>query len=508
MKKQELERNLSMLTDFYEITMGNGYFKNNLKDQEVIFDMFFRKVPDKGCFAIAAGLEQLIEYIKNIHFTERDIEFLRRKRKYTEEDLFLIKDEKKKEELRKQPKFEEEFLEYLKNFKFECDVWAIPEGMPVFPNEPIVKVRGPIIQAQFIETMVLLTINHQTLIATKANRIVRAAEGKPVLEFGSRRAQGYDGAIYGARAAIIGGCSATACTMIERDFDIPVIGTMAHSWVQLFDTEYEAFKVYAETYPNDCVLLVDTYNVLKSGIPNAIKVAEDILKPLGGRLKGIRIDSGDLTYLTQKGREMLDAAGLNDCNITVSNSLDEYIVKSVLSDNAPIDSFGVGERLITAKSDPVFGGVYKLVAVKSKETGEFIPKIKLSENEEKITNPHNKEVYRFYCNKTGKALADVLVIEGEVIDSSKPYTIFDPNATWKRKTLTDFTAKKLLEPIFVNGNCVYESPSLKDIQLFCKEQLDTLWEEHKRFDNPQIYFMDLSQKLYNIKQELLRSNQI
>ena len=506
MNTQINNRNLTMLTDFYQITMGNGYLVNNYEDREVVFDMFFRKVPDKGCFAIAAGLEQLITYLKNLYFTAEDIEFLRKKKRYEEEDLILIEDEKTKEKLSKEPLFDERFLEYLKNFKFECDVWAIPEGEPIFPNEPIVKIRGPIIQAQMIETMVLLTINHQSLIATKASRIVRAAKGKPVMEFGSRRAQGYDGAIYGARAACVAGCVGTSCTILERDFNIPAIGTMAHSWVQSFDSEYEAFKAYTLAYPTKCTLLVDTYNVLKSGIPNAIRVAKEILEPLGHRLKGIRIDSGDLTYLTIEARKMLDVAGLHDCKIVVSNSLDEYLIKSILSQGAQIDLFGVGERLITAKSDPVFGGVYKLVAIRSKETGELVPKIKLSENEEKITTPHDKELYRLYNKTTGKAIADVLAVEGESINSSKPYVISDPNAQWKKETITNFTVKKLLVPVFEKGKCVYESPRISEIQSYCKEQLNTIREEHKRFENPQTYLVSLSPKLLAIKKELLKLN--
>lgn len=481
MNNQKMERNLSMLTDFYQITMGNGYLKNNFKDAIATFDMFFRKVPDNGGYALAAGLEQLIDYLKNLSFSEEDIEFLREKNI-----------------------FNEEFLQYLKDFNFECDVWAIPEGTPIFPNEPIVKVQGPIIQAQLIETMVLLTINHQSLIATKASRIVKAAHGRSVMEFGSRRAQGYDGAILGARATYIGGCVGTACTIVERDFNIPAIGTMAHSWVQSFDTEYESFKAYAETYPTSCTLLVDTYSVLKSGIPNAIKVAKEVLEPLGCRLQGIRLDSGDLTYLSIEVRKMLDNAGLNDCKIVVSNSLDEYIIESLLHDGAKIDSFGVGERMITSKSEPVFGGVYKLVAVQRGDT--VIPKIKISENAEKITNPHSKELYRLYDNKTGKAIADLLTLENEVLDATKSYTLFDPNSIWKRKRIEDFTARKLLIPIFEKGKCVYTSPSVNDIQKYCKKELNTLWEEYKRFKNPQTYYVDLSQKLWDVKHKLLMEN--
>lgn len=471
--------NLTMLTDFYELTMANGYFQKGFKDKIAYFDMFFRKVPDGGGFAIMAGVEQLIEYLKGLKFEESDIEYLRSRNL-----------------------FSEEFLQYLKDFKFTCDVWAIPEGTPIFPNEPVITVRGPVIEAQFIETMILLTINHQSLIATKANRIVRASQGRGVMEFGSRRAQGYDGAIYGARAAYIGGCVGTACTIAERDFGIPAIGTMAHSWIQMFPTEYEAFRAYAEAYPDNCTLLVDTYNVLKSGVPNAIKVFKEVLVPKGFRPKGIRIDSGDITYLSMKARQMLDEAGFKDCSIVASNSLDEYIIRDILIQGAQVDLFGVGERLITSKSEPVFGGVYKLVAIE--DNGELIPKIKLSENVGKITNTGFKQVWRLFNRDTGKAIADVLTTAEEVIDDSKPYEIFDPEHTWKRKTVTNFYAKRLLEKIFDKGNCVYERPNLKDIKDFCKDQVDTLWDEVKRFENPHIYYVDLSTPLWEMKQRLLR----
>ncbi len=402
------ERNLTMLVDFYELTMGNGYFNKDLKDKIAYFDMFFRRVPDGGGYCIMAGVEQLIEYLNNLEFTDEDINYLKNKNM-----------------------FSDEFLEYLRDFDFCCDVWAVPEGNPVFPSEPLVTVRGPVIQAQFLETMILLTVNHQTLIATKANRICRAAEGRPVMEFGSRRAQGYDGAIYGARAAIIGGCSSTACTLSDRMFNIPAVGTMAHSWVQLYDTEYDAFKAWAEIYPDDCVLLIDTYNVIKSGIPNAIKTFNEILKPLGKRPKGVRIDSGDITYLTKKCRSMLDKAGYEDCNIVISNSLDEHIIKDVLDQGACIDSFGVGERLITAKSEPVFGGVYKLVALEN--DNEIIPKIKISENDEKITNPGFKKIIRLFDKNTHKALADLIALRDEKINESEPIVLFNPVHTWKEK---------------------------------------------------------------------------
>ncbi len=470
--------NNTLLTDFYEITMANGYFKNNMQNETAYFDMFFRKVPDNAGFAIMAGVEQVIEYLENLKFEDDDIDFLRKK------GIFC-----------------EEFLDYLANFKFECDVWAIPEGTPIFPNEPILTVRGPLIQAQFIETMILLTVNHQSLIATKCNRIVRAAEGRPVMEFGSRRAQGTGGAVLGARAAYIGGAAGTACTVTDKLYGVPALGTMAHSWIQSFDTEYEAFKAYALAYPNNCTLLVDTYNVLKSGIPNAIKVFDDVLKPMGVRPQGVRIDSGDITYLTKQTRKMLDAAGYEDVKIVVSNSLDEHIIRDILKQGACIDSFGVGERLITSKSEPVFGGVYKIVALE--RNGEMIPKIKISENVAKITNPCFKKVYRLFSNESGKAIADVLTLADEVIDDSREYEIFDPDHTWKRKTLNNFTAVELQVPIFEKGKCVYKSPSLKEIRNYCEEQLDKIWDEVKRFENPHEYYVDLSQKLWDIKYKLL-----
>ncbi len=471
--------NLTMLTDFYEFTMANGYLEHGFKDKIAYFDMFFRKVPDGGGFAIMVGVEQLIEYLKNLSFEDEDIEYLRSK------GIFC-----------------EEFLEYLSNFKFECDVWAIEEGMPIFPGEPIVTVRGPVIQAQFVETMILLTINHQSLIATKANRIVRAADGRAVMEFGSRRAQGYNAAIMGARAAYIAGCAGTACAIAERKYGVPALGTMAHSWIQLFDNEYDAFCSYAKTYPNDCTLLVDTYNVLKSGIPNAIKAFNDVLVPMGCRPKGIRIDSGDITYLSKKARKMLDDAGFEDCKIVASNSLDEFIIRDTLIQGAKIDSFGVGERLITSSSEPVFGGVYKVVAVE--ENDKIIPKIKLSENVAKITTPCFKQVYRLFSKENNKAIADVITLHDEKIENSTSYEIFDPNHIWKRKKVEDFYAKPLLTKIFEHGKCVYNTPKLEDIKAFCKEQIDTLWDEVKRFENPHNYYVDLSQKLWDIKNDLLK----
>ena len=472
------KRNLTMLTDFYELTMANGYFVNGKGDEITQFDMFFRTIPDNGGFAIMAGLRQLVDYLKNLKFTQKDLELFRRKG------------------------FSEDFIEYLSNFNFECDVWAVPEGTPIFPGEPILMVKGPVIQAQLIETMVLLSINHQSLIATKANRIKRAAGGRTIMEFGSRRAQGYDGAIYGARAAYIGGCDATACAIDERDFGIPAVGTMAHSWIQLFGDELEAFKAYARQYPDNCTLLVDTYNVLKSGIPNAIKAFNEEVLPRGFRPKGIRIDSGDITYLSKKARKMLDEAGFPDCNIVASNSLDEFIIRDMILQGAKVDSFGVGERLITAASNPVFGGVYKIVAVE--ENGVPVPRIKLSENVQKITTPCAKNLYRLYDNDTGKAIADILTLIDEEIDDSKPYELFDPNYTWKRKVVENYTAKPLLVKIFDKGQCCYACPDIKEIKKFCDDQVNnTLWEEVKRFENPHTYYVDLSEKLWAEKTRLL-----
>ena len=475
--------NMTMLCDFYELTMSNGYFNNGYKDRTVIFDVFFRRVPDQGGFAIAAGLEQLIEYIEDLHFSEEDIDYLRGR------NLFC-----------------EEFLEYLKNFRFTGDIYAVPEGTPVFPKEPLVVVKAPAIEAQLIETFTLLTINHQSLIATKANRVVRSAQGRTVLEFGSRRAQGADAAIVGARAAYIGGVNGTACTISDQLYGVPAGGTMAHAWVQMFDSEYEAFKTYCEIYPTNATLLVDTYNTLKSGIPNAIRAFNEVLKPLGITKCGIRLDSGDIAYLSQKARQMLDEAGWTECKISASNSLDEYLIRDLLQQGAQIDMFGVGERMITARSEPVFGGVYKLVAVEN-EDGEIIPKIKVSENVEKITVPHFKKLWRFYGNDTGKAIADYMTVYDETVDDSGDLEIFDPYATWKKKVVYDFNAKELLVPIFLNGKRVYDSPSLQEIQDYCREQVDTLWDEVKRFDNPHKYYVDLSDKLWNIQHDLLEKSQ-
>ncbi len=474
-------RNLTMLTDFYEFTMTSGYFEEGLKNQIACFDMFFRKIPDGGGYAIMAGVEQMIDYLANLNFTDDDISFLRSKRI-----------------------FSENFLTYLKNFQFECDVWAVPEGTPIFPGEPIVTVRGPVIQAQFIETMILLSINHQSLIATKANRIVKAAKGKAVMEFGSRRAQGYDGAELGARAAYIGGCAGTACTSADRDYGVPSLGTMAHSWVQMFDSEYEAFRSYANLYPNNCTLLVDTFDVLKSGIPNAIKVFNEIIVPKGCRPAGIRIDSGDITYLSKKARKILDNAGFPDCKICASNALDENIIQSMLEQGACIDTFGVGERLITSSSEPVFGGVYKLASLE--KNGINIPKIKISENVAKITTPCFKELWRLYDKETNKAIADVVTLFDEIIDDTKPYEIFDPQFTWKRKQIVNFKAVKIRKQIFSHGQKIYISPSIDEIRNYCSEQLSTLWEEVTRFKNPHSYYVDLSYDLWKIKNDLLNKN--
>lgn len=466
--------NLTMLTDFYEITMANGYHSSGMTDDIAYFDMFFRKIPDGGGYAIFAGLEQVIEYLKGLEFTEEDIEYLRSKKL-----------------------FNEEFLEYLANFEFKCDVWAVPEGSIVFPHEPLITVRGPVMQAQFIETMILLLINHQSLIATKASRIVRSAAGRPVMEFGTRRAHSTAAAIYGARASYIGGCAGTACTVADRDFGIPALGTMAHSWVQMYDDEYEAFKKYAEIYPTNCTLLVDTYDVLKSGVPTAIKVFKE-MKPAK---MGIRIDSGDIAYLTKKARKMLDDAGLQDCTIVVSNSLDEYIIRDVILEGACIDSFGVGERLITASSQPVFGGVYKLSALE--KDGKMIPKIKISENVEKITNPGFKTLYRLYDKDTDRALADVIALDSEVIPEEDGFEIFDPSAVWKRKKVDNFYAKNLRVQIFDKGECIYDSPSIGEIREYCKKELDSMWDEMKRFENPQTYYVDLSYDLWKLKNDML-----
>lgn len=475
MKKQSM----ALLADFYEFTMANGYLKNGFANRNTYFDVFFRSIPDGGGFAIAAGLEQVIDYIENLSFTDEEIEFFRSK-----------------------GIFDEEFLTYLRNFKFTGDIYAVPEGTTVFPNEPILTVKAPAIEAQLIETFVLLTLNHQSLIATKANRIVRASGGRAVMEFGSRRAQGAQGAIDGARAAYIGGAAATACTLSDMLYSVPAVGTMAHSWVQMFDSEYEAFECYCKLYPHGSTLLVDTYNTLKSGVPNAIKAFKNILIPQGITDFAIRLDSGDISYLSKRARKMLDDAGLQCCKIVASNSLDEYLIRDLMMQGAQIDSFGVGERLITSKSSPVFGGVYKLVAIEN-EAGEIIPKIKVSENVGKITNPHFKKLYRLYDKESGKAIADQLCVYDEVIDDSKPITIFDQNATWKTKTLTDYTARELLIPVFKGGKRVYTTPKLSEVRQYCHNQVELLWDEVKRFENPHSYYVDLSKKLWQIKRSLL-----
>lgn len=481
LNKMGLKNNLTLLTDFYEITMANGYFNNGFKDKIAYFDMFFRRVPDGGGFAIMAGIDQLIEYLENLCFSADDISFLKSKNL-----------------------FSSDFLDYLRNFKFTCDIWAVPEGTPIFPGEPILTVKGPVIEAQLIETMLLLIINHQSLIATKSNRIVRAAEGRSIMEFGSRRAQGADGAIYGARAAYIGGCVGTACTITEREFSVPALGTMAHSWIQMFDNELDAFRAYARQYPHNCMLLVDTYNTIKSGVPNAIKIFNEEIIPRGFRPAGIRIDSGDITYLSKKARKLLDDAGFEDCKICASNSLDEHIIQEMIHQGAKIDLFGVGERLITASSEPVFGGVYKLAAVE--DNGEIIPKIKISENVSKITTPCFKKLWRLFDRESGKAIADVITLNDEVIDDTKPYEIFDPEHVWKRKIVTNFVAKDIRKLIFSQGAKCYESPSLDEIKTYCKEQIDKLWDEVKRFENPHSYYVDLSERLWNEKLKLISQN--
>ncbi|WP_138160379.1 nicotinate phosphoribosyltransferase [Peptoniphilus catoniae] len=471
--------NLSLLSDFYEFAMSNGFFKSGYKNKIVYFDMYYRSVPDNASYAIIAGLEQVVEYFENLKFDDSDIDFLRSK-----------------------SIFDEEYLSYLRNFKFECDVWAMPEGTVAFPDEPLITVRGPIVQAQMVETMILLTINHQSMIATKANRIVYAAEGRGVTEFGSRRAQGYTGANLGARAAYIGGCNGSANTLAEKLYGVPALGTMAHSWVQLFDSEYEAFRVYAECYPDNCLLLVDTYDTLKEGVPNAIRVFDEVVVPAGFRPKGIRIDSGDIAYLSKKARKMLDDAGYEDVKIMASNSLDEFVIQNILMQGAKVDAFGVGERLITSKSSPVFGGVYKLTAVEDKE-GNIIPKIKISENVTKITTPGFKQVYRLYDRQSNKAIADVVTLHNEKIDDSKDYEIFHPVFTWKRRKIKNFIARPLLVKIYDKGKLIYDLPGIEEIRSYVKEEFDTLWEEVRRLNNPQEYIVDLSQDLWETKEKLL-----
>lgn len=474
MDKQKLE----LVTDLYEFTMSNGYFVKQ-RDEIAYFDIFFRKVPDKGGYAIAAGLHEVIDYVKNLSFDEDDISYLR--------GLNI---------------FSEEYLSYLLNFKFTGDIWAIPEGTVVFPREPLITVRANIVEAQILETAMLLFINHESLIATKTSRIVRAAKGRPIMEFGARRAHGVSAAVYGARAAIIGGAVGTSCVLTAKEFDVPASGTMAHSWVQSFESEYEAFKAYAEIYPKSSLFLVDTYDTLGSGIPNAIKVFDEVLKPQGIRPLGVRLDSGDLAYLSKEVRKMLDEAGYEDCKICVSNSLDEHLIQSLFEQDAKIDSFGVGENLITAKSDAVFGGVYKLAALE--KDGKIIPKIKISENVEKITNPGFKKVYRFYSKDTGFALADLVTLADETV-SEDEYDLFDENNTWKKKHINNYIVKPLQVQVFKNGELVYDCPDLKETAKYAKEQLATIWDEVKRLRNPQKYYVDISEKLYNLKQEMLNN---
>lgn len=475
------ERNLTLLCDFYELTMARGYFHSDIKDKIAYFDVFFRRVPDGGGYAIFAGLEQIIEYIKSIKFEKSDIEYLRSK-----------------------GIFDEEFLAYLENFRFTGDIYSVPEGTVIFPNEPIMIIKSPAIEAQFIETFVLLTINHQCLIATKASRIVRSAQGRAVSEFGARRAHGADASIYGSRASYIGGCASTSCALADKMFGARASGTMAHSWVQMFDSEYEAFKAYLTLYPKNPTLLIDTYDVLGSGMPNAIKAFKECLSIEEQQSIAVRLDSGDITYLTKKIRKMLDNAGLTKCKIVVTNSLDEYIIRDLLLQGACVDIFGVGERLITAKSESVFGGVYKLCA--TEENGKITPKIKISENTAKITNPDFKGFYRFYSKETGKAEADLLTVHNEIIDENAPYELFDPDFTWKRKTIENYTLREMLQPIFVSGKCVYNSPSLDEIRENCKRELDTMWDEVLRFENPHNYYVDLSQRLWDEKHMLLKAN--
>ncbi len=473
MKKDEYS--LALLCDFYELTMGRGYFESEMKNKIAYFDVFFRRVPDGGGYAIAAGLEQIIHYIEELKFSSDDIEFLRGK-----------------------GIFNEKFLAYLADFRFTGDIWGVPEGTVIFPHEPILTVRAPAIEAQLIETYVLLALNHQSLIATKASRMVRAAKGRPISEFGSRRAHGEDAAVYGARAAYIGGCAGTACTLSDKLFGVPAGGTMAHSWVQMFDSEYEAFLTYCKLYPNNPTLLVDTYNVFGSGLPNAIRA----FKEMGITKCGIRIDSGDIAYLSKKARKALDEAGLTDCRIIISNSLDEYIIQEIIRQEAAVDAFGIGERLITAKSDSVFGCVYKLAAVEDKN-GNITPKIKVSENAAKITNPGFKKIYRLYANETGKAIADLLMLHDEEIDQDKPLEIFDPEHTWKRSVIENYTAREVLVPIFKEGELVYNLPPIDEIRDHCAREIATMWKEVLRFENPHEYYIDLSQKLWELKNSMI-----
>lgn len=478
MNTQFNERNISMVMDMYELTMSNGYLNEGWQDTWVAFDVFYRNNPDNGGFAIFAGLEQVVEYIRNMHFSEDDVEYLRSKQIFTEE-----------------------FLTYLRNFRFRGDVYAMKEGTVMYPNEPVMTVVAPLIDAQLIETTILLEINHQSLIATKTNRIVQAANGKPVSDFGARRAHNVDAAVYGARAAYIGGAAGTATVLAGKMFHIPISGTMAHSWVMTFDSEYEAFEAYARSYPDGTVLLVDTYDVLKSGVPNAIRTAKEVLEPMGKKLLGIRLDSGDLSYLSKEARKMLDEAGLTDCIIVASNSLDEYTISSLSRQGARIDSYGVGERLITSSSAPVFGAVYKLVAVK--RNGGFVPKIKISETAEKITNPGIKEVYRVY-DKNGKAVADYLAVKGEKIPDNEPVRYVDPVNYWKNRSFVDCRFEKLQTQIFQKGELVYDLPDIEEIRSYVKDQLkNEIWEEEQRFENAHTHYLDMSPAMFELKMSLL-----
>ena len=474
--------NLTLLTDLYELTMMQGYFKNPT-DQIVVFDAFYRHNPCDGGYAVAAGLEQVIEYIRNLHFTSDDIDYLR--------SLGI---------------FEEDFLDYLRGFHFSGDIYAIPEGTVVFPREPLLKVIAPMMEAQLVETAILNIINHQSLIATKASRVVYAAKGDGIMEFGLRRAQGPDAGLYGARAAVIAGCVGTSNVLTGQMFDVPVKGTHAHSWIMSFPDEYTAFKTYADLYPQACILLVDTYDVLKSGIPNAIRVFKE-MREAGLEMKGygIRIDSGDLAYLSKEAYKMLEAEGFGDAIISASSDLDEYLIDSLKAQGARINSWGVGTNLITSKDCPAFGGVYKLAAVKSREDAEFTPKIKLSENSEKVTNPGNKQVYRIYDKKSGKIRADLICLADETFDESKDMIIFDPLETWKKTKILGgtYTLRQLLVPIFQKGQCVYTSPSVMELQAVCAKEKDTLWEETKRLVNPHEVYVDLSDRLYAMKSKLL-----
>lgn len=466
-----------LLFDFYELAQSNGFLANGIDETVAWFDMFYRPAPEIGGFCIMAGVKQLSEYISRLSFSEEDLSYLSDKG------------------------LDENFINYLRNFRFSCDIWAVPEGTPVFANEPVIKVRGPVIQAQLLETIILLSVNHQSLIATKANRIVRAAGGRAIIEFGSRRAHGIGAALNSARSAYIGGCCATTNVSAAKQYSIPLFGSMSHTWVQMFDSEYDAFCAFAKQYPDDCILLIDTYDTMDKGLPNAIKAFNDVLVPLGKRPKGVRIDSGDLAYLSKKIRRVLNESGYPDCDIYASNALDEYIIRDMLQNGARIDSFLVGERLITSASNPVMAGVYKLSAIE--KSGEIIPKIKISENVAKITTPYPKLLWRLFDNETGKAIADVLTMEDEDLSDIKEYELFDPDYTWKRKTVSDFVARQLLIPIFTNGECVYKFPSTENIRNYCAEQIDTLWEEVVRFEYPHNYYVDLSQKLWNKKQTMI-----